>query len=212
MALNNAVEICNLALVGYLGKASISSFSQGSVEAQRCSVFYPMATEEVAQASDWTFLRELVALAEVTNDQPNAYVAAYAYPVRALKLMYLYEPDRPKVAIKDYLISSGTIYSNSSPAYARYVTLEERGPEVWPLHFKKAVAAKIAELLAPGFTRRSSDVDAMRNMAQQELAKAIEIDASTEHTSYTEDESYVRGIDGQRASPPSTDGSSFWRS
>lgn len=212
MALSNAVEICNLALVGYLGKASISSFTQNSVEAQRCSVFYPLAVEEIAQSSDWTFLREQVALAEIANDQATAYLAAYAFPIRALKLMFLYEPDRPKVALKDYFVSSGTIYCNTSPAYARYITLEDRGPETWSLHFKNAVAAKVAELLAPGFTRRASDVDAARNRAQQELAKAIEIDASTEHTSYTEDESYVYGNDGHRASPPSTDGSSFWRS
>lgn len=212
MVLNNAVEICNLALVGYLGKASIASFSQASLEARRCFTFYPIAVEEIAQSSDWTFLREQVALAEIANDQSTAYLAAYAYPVRALKMMFLYEPDRPKKAVKDYLISSGTIYCNMSPAYARYVTLENRGPETWPIHFKKALAAKVAELLAPGFTRRSSDVDAMRNMAAQELSKAIEIDASTEHTSYTEDESYVYGNDGQQSSRPTSDGSTYWRS
>jgi hypothetical protein len=210
MSLATPVEICNLALVGYLGKTSISSFGQGSVEAQRCSVFYPIAIDEIAVASDWTFLRETVALASVANDLSEAYTDAYTFPVRAKKLMYLFEPDRPKVAVKDYLIGSGLIYCNMSPAYARYITLEDRGPEKWSLHFKKAVAAKVAELLAPSMTRRSSDVDAMRSMAVQELSRAIEVDASQEHTSYTEDESYVYGNDGQRSSPPSYDGSTFW--
>lgn len=211
MSLATAVEICNLALVGYLGKTSISSFTQGSVEAQRCSVFYPIAVDEIAQASDWTFLRETVALAEITNDLTEAYTHAYTFPVRAKKLMYLFEPDRPKVAVKDYLIGGSAIYCNMSPAYARYVTLEDRGPEMWSLHFKKAVAAKVAELLAPSMTRRTSDVDAMRNMAVQELNAAIQNDASQEHTSYTDDESYVYGNDGQRSAPPSYDGSTFWR-
>lgn len=210
-ALATSIDICNLALVGHLGKASITSFTQQSLEARRCAVFYPMAVEEVAQASDWTFLRELVSLAEIPNGLSEAYTYAYAYPSRALKFMYLYEPDRPKIAIKDCLIGSGGIYCNISPAYARYVTLEDRGPDVWSLHFKKAVAGKIAELLAPGFTRRPADVDAMRNVATQELAKAIEIDASQEHTSYTDDESYVYGVDGQHASQPTYDGSTFWR-
>jgi hypothetical protein len=210
-SLPNDVAICNLALVGHLGKASISSFTQSSTEAVRCALFYPMACEEIAQASDWSFLRELVALSEMPNDLPEAYGFKYAYPQRALKLMYLYDPSFPKRPMKDYLIGSGAIYTNVSPAYARYITLEDRGPETWPLHFKKAVAAKVAELLAPGFTRRKDDVNAMRDMAQQELARAIENDASQEHTSYTDDETYVYGVDGQQANPPSYDGSTFWR-
>lgn len=212
MSLTTPVEICNLALVGYLGKASITSFGQSSVEAQRCSVFYPIAVDEIAQASDWTFLRETVSLAEITNDLPEAYTNAYSFPVRAKKLMFLFEPDRPRVAVKDYLIGGSAIYCNLSPAYARYVTLEDRGPDTWSLHFKKAVAAKVAEMLSPSMTRRSADVDAMRSMAAQELAAAVQNDASQEHTSYTEDESYVYGYDGQRAALPTYDGSTFWRS
>jgi hypothetical protein len=210
-ALSSPVEIANLALVGYLGKSSISSFTQTSIEAVRASIFYPMARDEVAQASNWSFLRERATLALVPNDQPEAWLYSYDYPSRALKFMYLCEPRFPLRPWKEYEIVGQRIYTHLSEAQALYVTLQTTGEVDWPLHFKKAIAAKLAELMAPGFTRRPSDVDAMRTMAGQELARAIENDASTEHTTYTEDESYVYGVEGQRASPPTYDRSTFWR-
>jgi hypothetical protein len=211
MVLASPVEIANLALVGYLGKTSISSFTQAGVEAVRAAVFYPMARDEVAQASNWTFLRERATLAEVINDQPEAWTYCYDFPNRALKFMYLCEPRFPLRTWPEYQIVGQRIYTHLGEAQALYITLEGSSESEWPLHFKKAIAAKMAELMAPGMTRRTSDVDAMRTLAQQELARAIENDASTEHVSYTEDESYVYGVDGQRASPPSYDRSIFWR-
>lgn len=211
MSLQTDVEVANLALIGFLGKTGISSMTQTSVEAQRSAFFYPMARDEIAQASNWTFLRERAVLAEVTNTQTAAWLKAYDFPSRAMKLMYLSEPAWPLIPVKDYTIEGGKIFTNLSEARALYITLEGKTPADWPMHFSKAVAAKMAELMAPSMTRRSSDVDAMRTMAAQELAKAIEIDASTEHVSYTEDESYVYGVDGQRAEPPTYDGSEFWR-
>lgn len=211
VSLQTDVDVCNLALTGMLGKPTITSLTQNNVEAQRCALFYPMARDEIAQASNWTFLRERASLAEISNTQERGWLKAYDAPSRALKLMYLYEPDFPLIPVRDYAFESGVIFASISPAYAFYITLEDRSPAVWPIHFKRAIAARLAELLAPGMTRRASDVNAMRELSKQELALAIERDASVEYVSYTEDESYVYGVDGQRAAPPTYDGSTFWR-
>lgn len=209
-ALANDVAICNLALTGYLGKPGITSFTQAGVEAVRCKQFYPLARDFVARKSDWTFLRERAALAEVTNTAAVSWSKAYAFPPRALKFRYLYEPSRPTVPEMQYQIVGPVIFTHLSPAYAHYTTLEDRAPSGWPLHFQTAIAAKLYEYLAPFMTRRGSDVDAARRLAQQELSQAIEEDASQEFTTYVVDDSYSDGTRGDRRAEAAYDGSTFW--
>jgi hypothetical protein len=209
-ALSSEVAICNLALTGLLGKPGIASFTENSTSAQRCDQFYPLALDEVAQASDWTFLRERKALAQVTNNFEEGWGVAYDYPNRALKLFYLFEPSQPETPIRDYRRIGSEIYANIEGAWAHYVTLQDSPVIEWPMHFSRAVAAKLAEYLAPSMTRRGSDVDAFRTMAEQHLAKAIEIDGSTEFTTYTEDETYAYGVRHDYRRNGTYDGSTFW--
>lgn len=204
------VEIANIALTVYLGKQTISSFSQSGVEATRCRVAYPIALEQTAQASDWSFLRERAALALVANDKEQDYVYAYDAPSRALKLFYLVEPGAPKTPYRHYLLEGGKIYTNLGEAVAHYVTLQGKNPADWPVHFKMAIAAKMAELMAVSFTRNMSNKDAYRQLAVQELGLAIEQDAAQEFTTYTEDYSYVDGRTDARRTGPAHDGSTFW--
>lgn len=209
--LTTPVEIANLCLIGHYGKAAISSFTQSGQEAQKCAFFYPLALEEVAAASNWTFLRERAALAQAVNPYPNEYDFAYDRPSRALKLLYLVSPRRPLEKYKAYRLDGDLLMTNLSEAEAVYTTLQQRPLSSMTLEFKKAVAAKLAELLAPSFTRRDSDVNKFRVMAEQEIAKAIEKDAAAEHDVYTVDERYVYGNSSPYDEPASYDDSTFWR-
>lgn len=211
MTLATDIEICNLALVGNLGKNSIVSFSQsGSPEATKCKTFYPVALEYVVTKNDWSFLRERAALAEVTNTRSQFWDKAYDMPSRSKKLFYLLDPYRAKTPYRDYQISRGVIFTNLSPAYAHYVTLEGSDIGSWPITFKMAIAAKLSELLAPSMTRKSSDVETFRVMAAQNIAMAIEEDAGQEHVRYATDESYVYGV-MDYVPGAEYDGSTFWR-
>lgn len=211
-ALATPVEVCNLALSGYLGKPMILSFTQTGTEAAKCRLFYPLAREAIATATDWSFLRERVALSEITNDRSTEWDKAYDMPSRALKLFHLVDPNRAWHKVKEYHLSSGKIYTNLEGAYAHYVTLEDTSESDWNLRFKLALAAKLAELLAPSMTRRSSDVERFRVQAAQEVALGIEEDAGTEFVRYATDESYVNGNLGEVPVPAQPDGSNFWRS
>lgn len=206
------VEICNFALVAYLGKRTISSFTEDSTEARRCAVMYPIARDLIARKSDWSFLRERAPLAEVANDRSDFWDKAYDMPSRALKFGYLFDVHMPKEPFLDYEIAAGTIYTNLANAYADYVTLEDKPVSNWSMEFKTALAAKVAELLAPSQTRKASDVERFRVLAAQELAIAIENDAAQEPHWYATDEAYVHGREGAQAPiPGEVDGSTIWR-
>lgn len=209
--MDTPVEISNYALVAYLGKPTISSFTEDSVEARRCAFLYPYAMSDIARASHWSFLREQAALAGVTNDRPDAWSFCYDLPSRALKIFSLADPALPDTPYRHYHISNGVVYANLPEARANYTTLEDRPLAAMSSEFKSAVAAKLAELLAPTMTRRSSDVERMRTLSQMELSKAIERDAAQEHTTYTKDEEYVYGREATIKSPVlQADGSTMW--
>jgi hypothetical protein len=75
------VDICNLALSHFGQDANISSIdpSDGSVEADACARFYPIALAELLECHDWTFARKRATLAEVTNDRDD-FAYKYAVP------------------------------------------------------------------------------------------------------------------------------------
>lgn len=201
------VDIVNMALTGFLGKPGITSFNQpNNASAIAGANWYPIAEAEVATATPWTFLRERRNLAQVTNDRSTVWSYAYDFPSRAHKFYYLVDPGGKGqlAAHRDYEIGRGVIYADLSPVEAYYTTLEDKSISDWPIAFNLAIAAKVAEYLAPSMTRRASDVENARIRADQELAKAIEWDAQQEFSTYVFDDAYVTGT------TPST-GAGFWK-
>ena len=83
------VDIANMAL-SHLGEgATISSFGEASVEAERVSTFYPVARDALLEMHDWKFATKRVSLALTTSDTFE-WALAYAIPsdmVRALAVL-----------------------------------------------------------------------------------------------------------------------------
>lgn len=210
-AISSNVDIANLALA-HLGKPRIVSLTQSGTEASLASRFVEIATEYVARASDWTFLREQIPLSQIANDRPEDWDFCYDYPSRALKFRTLADPRRPEQVYREYRLSSGKIYTDLDEARARYTTLEGTGPSDWSLEFCMAISAKMAELMAPSLTRRRADIETMRVLYLTEFGKAVETDAGQEWTPYDLDYSYVHGREGAQDGrrQRQTDGSSIW--
>lgn len=181
--MNSEIEICNLALVGFLGKNSISSFTEGSTEARLCDTLYPIARDKLARASDWSFLRERAALSQVTNDRDDLWTYAYDFPSRAAKLSYLLveHSGRP---IYDYALTADTIYANVPEAIGVYITLEDSNIADWPVTFKEAIALELAASLTLTLTRRSGNRKELLAEARIALGRAIEEDAAQERRTY----------------------------
>jgi hypothetical protein len=71
-------DICNMALSHIGSEAVITSIAptDGTMEAGKCAIFYPIARAEILQKAPWTWCKTRVELAQVTN--PSS-VWAYAY-------------------------------------------------------------------------------------------------------------------------------------
>lgn len=210
--LTSSVDIVNMALGAHLGKPTIVSYDADTQDAAKCRLWYPVSVRFVAHLSDWSFLREIASLAVLTNDRSDFYDYRYAYPSRALKLFSLLDPMDDVTPYDNYEIVGGNIYTPLYQARAKYSTLENTAEEDWPLFFKIAVAAKLAELLAPSMTRRSTDIERFRIMAAQAASQGIEEDASQENTTYARDYSYANEDATTSTYERQTDGSTIWSS
>jgi len=78
----STVDICNLGLAHLGNRAQVVSISpvDGSVEADYCARFYPIARDEILEMSDWTFARSRVVLALLGVNPSSVWRYAYARP------------------------------------------------------------------------------------------------------------------------------------
>lgn len=100
--MGSPVDICNQALLAIGAQAQISSInpSDGSTEANACSLIYPTQINALHRAAHWNFARAQIALTQLkafeingvvsTNPPPTPWRYEYAYPSDCLQLRYLF--------------------------------------------------------------------------------------------------------------------------
>ena len=75
----NLLDCCNRALAE-IAVGSISSLSDGSIEARECNRFASALVTEISGWHEWGFAIVSVTLASITNDRPDEWQYAYALP------------------------------------------------------------------------------------------------------------------------------------
>lgn len=187
MAAASPVDICNMAL-DHLGKPSIVSLTENSVEASLLKRQYPIARRMTLARSPWTFARKIRALSALSdNPLEDTWTYRYDLPNDMLKLTRLL-PERdaamPNREPSASYVESGTIYTNEPSAKLLYIwDSEDTGS--WSALFDDALALYLAVRMAPQMTRRRSDSAELAQAHTMALAEAIEMDAANETTTYT---------------------------
>lgn len=82
--MSSEVEICNLALSN-IRAGSINSLNEGSLQAQICTLKYPIVRDMLLTEIPWGFAHKIVGLALLTTEVFN-WTYAYQYPVDCLKI------------------------------------------------------------------------------------------------------------------------------
>lgn len=75
----NLLDCCNRA-IAEIAAGSISSLTDGSIEARECNRFAASLVTEISGWHEWGFAIVSVVLAQVTNDRPYEWQYAYALP------------------------------------------------------------------------------------------------------------------------------------
>ena len=89
--MTSAVQICNMAL-SHIRAGSINALTESSVQAQRCSLFYPVCRDMVLEGAPWGFARKIRELALLSDVKIFNYAYAYQYPSDAKRVNQLMMP------------------------------------------------------------------------------------------------------------------------
>lgn len=182
------IDICNMAL-SHLGEGeTIADLEEGSVNADRCGVYYPTALEEMLERHDWSFATVRATLALLSDDTGTAWTYCYAVPasyVRAIAVIHPEAKDNDDQAFEVETIANGdkVIYTNVEDAVLRYVKRVTDTAKFSPL-FRVALSRRLAGYLAGPIIKGTDGMRVGQAQMQQfelDFARAAVADAKSRH-------------------------------
>ncbi len=171
MALND-VALASRALIR-IGAAPISSFSDGSVEAEIANALFAPVRDGLLSAYAWGFATGQVALDELETPPVADYDYAFQLPTDYLRALSAGTGTRGR-GLK-YRIARGALHTNSSSAVLTYVFRPEE--EEFPPYFDQAIIARLAAEFCIPITESTSRASALFDLAEDEFRRARQIDA-----------------------------------
>lgn len=180
--MTSVVSICNLALAN-VGQRPIDKIDEPSTEARLCQRFYEISRDTLLSVYPWRFATTTLALAQIDNDRPGAWGAAYKRQRDCLRVLWIgpqYDAAstsrRATTLLQDRVSwpseqAGETIYCDANPAICIYVRKVE-DPNEFPPLFVTALAWELASAIAYPITR---DVKSKQDAYQ--LANAMRLRA-----------------------------------
>lgn len=178
------VDICNLSLSHVGNKAQVVSISpvDGSVEADYCARFYPIARDEIIEAGDWSFARTRATLALLATNPSTTWDYAYALPSNCMvprRLVtgerYSYEDDS-----RNFEIEGAALLTNLSEAVLIY-TRPVEDPTRFPPGVVTAISYKLGAYLAGAILKGdvgSSTANRLHQIAAVKTMEALALDTN----------------------------------
>lgn len=173
-------DICNLALSHFGQAADITALDEGSVEADLCQRFYPVALNELLEEFDWSFARTRGTLAELTNDRED-WAYRYQRPSDCLKerrfLPDGYSSEMDEVA--RWQREGDNVYTDEELGVLVYTRLLTDTTKFSPL-FTVALSWRVSAYIAGPITKDQSGQTALRlrNVADGMAERAKTSDAN----------------------------------
>ena len=152
------IDICSQALL-LLRANTIDSLSEGTNEAEICSVLYQEHMKHLLSIYPWTFATKKRQLNRDSTDPIGEYTYSHIIPAETLLLWALFENDSVgSVPVRDYDIysdgaSARRVFSNYPTLYADYVFYPDEN--AWPPYFVQFAVASLASHLAIPVTGNS---------------------------------------------------------
>ena len=178
------VDICNLALLRLGTRSSISSFTEGSVEANACSQIYALVRDMLLASHNWGFATRRIGLADLGTPLPP-WGYRYAYPIDCLRVRAVLPTDGTS-APSPFEVSGDQdqqgnsikiILSNQDQAELLY-TARVTSPDLFSPHFVEALSWMIAAELSTALCSDNTLSQYALQMAAQSIASSKANDAN----------------------------------
>lgn len=182
-----AIDICNLALARLGDRATVASIDppEGSVQADHCARFYPLAKETALAAHAWRFALTRRRLPVLDVEPVGASGKYFALPSDCLAVVSVTPAEGWTPALDPMLFTTENVngaravLADADSVVCRYVTAKTQ-EDAFPPEFVDALAWLVASHLAGAMIAGSSGqkmaADCLQ-FYQVTLQKAVETDA-----------------------------------
>jgi hypothetical protein len=173
------VDICNMAL-GHIGAATrVASITppDGSVEADRCAMFYPVALRAFIEIAEPSWARKRVTLTENATNESDVWLYSYAKPndcVKPLRVLRVGDVERLSA---DYEQEGDNILTDEPEAVLLYLWARDDPTRLTPIG-TIAVSYLLAGLLAGGTVKGRPGTQVAKAFTDMGVSYALKAAAS----------------------------------
>jgi len=186
MALSS-IELCSSALLK-LGATGISSFEDGSAEAQVASSLYPLARDALLSAHPWSFATRQIELARLANRPTATFSYAFQLPNDYLRALSAGERGLGKGLT--FQIVNRQLHTDAAAIVLTYLYRPSEGD--FPAYFNSALVARLASEFCLPLTENSSRAERLARLADAELKVAKLVDSQQDTPPRFEDFSLIK--------------------
>jgi len=198
----SVVDISNLALARLGDSATVASIDppEGSIQAEQCARFYPIARDSLLEAHEWKFATRRAVLAQLAVESFD-WQFAYAEPAGAIKLLAVIPHTAGRDAKTSQYIAEGAedgtplILTDLEDATVRYIARVTDTTKFSPL-FVDALAWLLASYLAGPVLKGDTGAAAAKScyqMARTVLSQATVSDANQQHVQPEHNPDWIAG-------------------
>jgi hypothetical protein len=167
-----AIGLCSRALLK-LGGRSISSFEEGSAEAEIAAAFYAPTRDALLSAHAWSFATTQATLPRLAETPLADYACAHQLPADFLRAVSAGVGGQSRGL--SYRITGRALHSNSQVVFLTYLFRPLESD--FPPFFNSVLIARLAAEFCLPLTENTSRADVLARLAEQELRRARLIDA-----------------------------------
>lgn len=181
MALSD-IGLCSRALVR-LGANPITSFNDGTAESEIAGTLYSSIRDSLLSAYPWTFATGQLELSEVVATPVADYQKSFQLPTDYLRAISAGQGGRGRGT--NYRIMRGALHTNANEVILTYIFRPEE--EEFPPFFDTALITRLSAEFCLPVTESTSRAEALYRIADQEFARARQIDAQQDSPNRLED-------------------------
>ena len=171
MALND-IGLCSRALVR-LGANTITSFNDGTAESEVAANLFSPARDALLSAYPWTFAVGQMSLTKLAEPPVADYQNAFQLPNDYLRAISAGNGQKGRGV--NYRIARGELHCDQEEVVLTYIFRPEE--EEFPPFFDAALIARLAAEFSIPVTESTSRTETLYRIAEQEYARARQIDA-----------------------------------
>lgn len=171
MALTD-VGLCTRALIR-IGAHPIASFQDGTAAAEIAGALYPASRDALLSSYHWSFATAQNVLTRLETTPLADYKYAYALPNDFLRAVSAGQGARGRGV--NFRIARNVLHTDVQDVVLTYIFRPDEAE--FPAFFDTALIARMAAELCIPLTENTSRSDSMFRIAEQEYAKARQIDA-----------------------------------